>query len=191
VRRSLLVVAAVLLLGGCAAPVQTDSHHAPDCQTAGHPGSNPVVLMAQAVPTASLLPCIALLPTGWHPERELDIRSGRATFALGSDRAGPYAVRVVLAADCKVTGATEVPSDELGTRRYELVAGVRGGYQGTRFYRFDGGCVTYEFHLTGEGRAVPVSEATLVLGFVSRSNLDIQVREETGGLRLNPPPAGP
>jgi hypothetical protein len=192
VRRRLLAVVACLVLAGCAEPVATGfSASQPTCRYQGRDGTPLVVLMAQAVPTASLLPCIALLPTGWFPERDLDIRNGRASFALGSDRAGREAVTVVLAATCDVGGATEVPSDELGTRRYELVGGVRKGYQGTRYYRFEGGCVTYEFRFTGEGRAVPVSEATLGLGFVSRTNLDIQVREQTGGLRLNPPPAEP
>ena len=178
---------ATLLLAGCAAPVGLETGHAPTCRTAEVTGSNPVVLMAQAVPTASLLPCIALLPTGWRYQRELDIRSGRASFLLGSDRAGPRAVRVLLTERCDVGGATEVPSDELGTHRYELVASVRGGYQGTRFYRFDGGCVAYQFQLTDQARAVPVSEASLALGFVTRSSLDIELRERTGQ-RLNPPP---
>jgi hypothetical protein len=189
VRRIVVVALAAVLAGGCAVPVQLDTGRAPNCATAGATGSAPLVLMAQAVPTAALLPCIALLPTGWRYAGALDIRSGRASFLLGSDRAGRQAVRVLLTERCDVGRATQVPTDELGTSRFELVRDVSGGYRGTRFYRFDGGCVAYEFRLEDQARAVPVSEASLALGFVRRTQLDIQVRERTG-LRLNPPQGG-
>jgi hypothetical protein len=187
-RRLLPLGLAAVLAGGCAVPVQLDTGRAPNCETAGATGSDALVLMAQAVPTAALLPCIALLPTGWHYAGALDIRSGRASFVLGSDRAGRQAVRVLLTERCDVGRATEVPTDELGASRFELVRGVGGGYRGTRYYRFDGGCVAYEFRLDDQARAVPVSEASLALGFVRRTQLGLRVREETG-LRLNPPPA--
>lgn len=176
-----------IALSGCAVPVELGARHAPTCKTEGITGGSPLILMAQAVPTASFLPCIELLPTGWRYENALEIRSGRASFALASDRAGPRAVEVLLTADCDIGQGTAVPSEELGMRRYELVQAVRGGYEGARFYRFDGGCVVYQFHLGGEGRAVVVNEASLALGFVSRSRLDVELRDRTG-LRLNPPP---
>ena len=47
-------------------------------------GTGPaVILSAQAVPSAALLPCIAALPYGWHPDGA-DIASGHARFWLDS-----------------------------------------------------------------------------------------------------------
>ena len=60
--------------------------HAPACGT-GHS----MILSAQAVPSAALLPCIAALPSGWSIGGA-DIASGKASFWLDSDRAGPRAV---------------------------------------------------------------------------------------------------
>src|SRR6185437_8878288 len=55
---------------------------APACGT-GHS----MILSAQAVPSAALLPCIAALPAGWSIDG-VDIASGKASFGLDSDRAG-------------------------------------------------------------------------------------------------------
>ena len=79
--------------------------HAPSCGT-GHS----MILSAQAVPTAALLPCIAALPAGWSISGT-DIASGRASFWLDSDRAGPRAVTVTLTATCDTSGAQQIPSD--------------------------------------------------------------------------------
>src|SRR5439155_18340146 len=67
---------------------------APACDT-GHS----TILSAQAVPSAALLPCITALPSGWSIG-DADIVSGKASFWLDSDRAGPRALTVTLAATC-------------------------------------------------------------------------------------------
>ena len=54
--------------------------YAPSCGT-GHS----MILSAQAVPSAALLPCIAALPAGWSGGGT-DIASGRAGFSLDSGR---------------------------------------------------------------------------------------------------------
>ena len=56
--------------------------YAPACGT-GHS----MILSAQAVPSAALLPCIAALPSGWSIGGA-DIASGKSSFWLDSDRAG-------------------------------------------------------------------------------------------------------
>ena len=78
--------------------------HAPACGT-GHS----MILSAQAVPSAALLPCIAALPAGWTIGGA-DIASGKASFWLDSDRAGPRAVTVTLTATCDTSGAQQIPS---------------------------------------------------------------------------------
>ncbi len=138
-----------------------------------------LILAAQAVPTATMVPCVQLLPAGWS-YGPVDIRTGRARFSLDSDRAGISAVRVTLVEHCDTTRATEIPTDELGTRRFELVEVVTPGFGGTRFYTFLGGCVSYQLRFQEEGRIL-VNEATLALSFVTREKLAEDVRRISDG----------
>src|SRR3712207_6392728 len=66
-RRVLLLVAAWSLLAGCA--VQSGSSfteaRGPSCRYQGPEGTALMVLIAQAVPSASQLPCVELKPAGW------------------------------------------------------------------------------------------------------------------------------
>ncbi|MDQ3980871.1 MAG: hypothetical protein M3314_15205 [Actinomycetota bacterium] len=141
--------------------------------------TNALVLAAQSVPTASMVPCVQLLPAGWSHGRT-DVRTGRTRFTLNSDRAGVSAVRVTLAERCDTSRATEIPTDELGTRRFEQVEVVTPGFAGTRFYTFPGGCVSYQFRFQAEGRVL-VNEASLALTFVTREKLAEDVRRLSDG----------
>jgi hypothetical protein len=186
VRRLLLLVLACLLLAGCVQPASFEltQSRQPYCEYHGDPGTQFVVLMAQAVPSASQLPCIELLPAGWTVS-DIFVRNGRARFALNSDRVGMHAVEVALERTCQFEGAkvTRVPSDEPGTRRYEQIGEVRPGvgFTGTRFYLFQGGCVTYQFRFNGEERARPIGEVTLSLSFVARDAMQRLIQETTHG----------
>ena len=72
-------------------------------------GTGPsMILSAQAVPSAAMLPCINALPSGWHADGA-DIASGHARFWLDSDQAGPAAVTVTLTAACDTAGAGRSP----------------------------------------------------------------------------------
>ncbi len=169
-RRNRLVplgVAAALLLSGCA--TRYKSNVIPECRN-----TDTLVLIAQSVPSAQLVPCIETMPAGWSFET-IDVRDGRAFFALDSDRAGDRAVRVTLLPDCDVSGATEIVTDEPGTRRYERVESVLREYRGVRTYLFTGGCVTYRFDFSRRGLAL-VNEVSLAIGFVSRAEVARQAR---------------
>ena len=133
-----------------------------------------LILAAQSVPSAGMVPCVQLLPPGWS-YGPIDIPSGRTRFSLDSDRAGISAVRVTLVEQCDTGKATEIPTDEVGTRRFEQVDVVTPGFAGTRFYTFPGGCVSYRFRFQKEGRVL-VNEASLALTFVSRESLGADVR---------------
>jgi hypothetical protein len=160
-----LALAALLVgssLAACAARYMADV--APDCRKA-----ETLVLMAQSVPSAEQVPCIDALPAGWTFE-DLNIRRGTSSFSLDSDRAGHRAIVVRLFASCPVGRATEIASDEVGTRRFERVESVVGEYRGTRYYLFDGGCVTYRFDFSRRGLAL-VNEVSLAIGFISREKV--------------------
>ena len=175
-RRASLVAAAVAL-SAVPAACGTNTPATPMCSLDAN--FNALVLEAQAVPRADRVPCIRALPAGWSVFSS-DIESGRARFALSSDRAGSHALEVTLTSRCDTSGATEIPSDQKGTRRFERIEVVTPGFRGTRYYRFAGGCTTYRFQLGEEGRAL-ANEATLALSFISRDALDAKLRKDSHG----------
>ena len=138
---------------------------------------------AQSVPTATKVPCIASYPAGWH-FASLKVSNGESRFTLDSDRAGISAVRVSLLPRCDLEGATEIASDEPGTRRFERIISVVNDFKAVRSYAFDGGCITYRFDFDRQGRAL-VNEVSVAIGFIDRSAVAELVRERSGGnLRL-------
>jgi len=106
------LVASVVLLTGCARPVEPERTQGgpPPCSMRAGDRFGSAVLVAQAVPSATLLPCIKTLPAGWSTQ-SLQARNGRAYFGLDSDRDGVGAVDVTLTRTCDVRDATEVPSE--------------------------------------------------------------------------------
>jgi hypothetical protein len=192
-RRLLLLALACLALAGCVRPGDADFSQArqPSCRYQGRQGTALVVLMAQAVPTASQLPCVDLLPAGWSVS-DVFVRNGRVRFSLDSDRVGTHAVQVVLERFCNVgPDVTRVPSDHDGTRRYQEVISIDPGrrYQGAVYYLFRGGCVTYRLDFRSDEQARPLGEVLLALGFVTREVLAATVADLTGGrVPLDPPP---
>jgi len=194
VRRLLLLAVACLVLAGCGEPVTGGflNPREPVCRYQGRQATTMVVLMAQAVPTASQLPCIELLPAGWSVS-DIFVRNGRARFSLDSDRVGAHAVQVVLERFCTLGHVTRVPSDHPGTRRYQEVISIEPGrrYRGAVYYLFPGGCVTYGLDFRSDEQARPLSEVSLALGFITRDEVRTTVADYTHGrLRLDPPSAG-
>ena len=173
-RRWAALAAVAALAGGSCAGVE--DHAAPTCVPKG---ADSLVLLAQAVPTATKIPCISSYPAGWH-FASMSVRNGQGRFTLDSDRAGISAVKVHLRRNCDLQGATEIPSDEPDTRRFERVISVVGDFRAVRSYTFDGGCITYQFDFDRQGRAL-VNEVSVAIGFIDRPTLDALVRERTGG----------
>jgi hypothetical protein len=189
VRRVLLLLAAASLLAGCVRPVNAEFVHLPTCDTRVEGGNLLVLLMAQAVPSASQIPCVELLPTGWSVG-EAFVRNGRARFALDSDRVGDRAVEVILERTCSFGRVTRVPSDHEGTRRYQEVIAIESGrrYRGAVHYLFPGGCVTYRLDFRSDEQARPLGEVDLALGFVSREVIRKLFSDYSDGrVQLDPP----
>lgn len=167
------VIALLVLATGCG---RVQDAAAPTCVPKG---ADTLALLAQSVPTASKLPCISSYPAGWH-FASMDVRNGRAEFTLDSDRAGISAVKVSLLPGCELEGATEISSDEPGTRRFERILSVVGDFKAVRSYQFEGGCITYRFDFDRQGRAL-VNEVSVAIGFMDRSGVDELVRARSGG----------
>ncbi len=151
---------------------------APECGT-GHS----IILAAQTVPSAALVPCVAALLAGWQVRHGADIASGHATFWLDSDVAGTQALAVTLSATCDVSGATQVRSDQPGTRRFDRPLSRRPQFAELRFYTFPGGCVSYQFNFDPAASPLLVGDVMSAVGFVSRAKLVDYIRS-TEGLAL-------
>jgi hypothetical protein len=165
-----VAAAAIGLASAAFRPAVNMGTAAPVCGT-GHP----MILSAQAVPSAALLPCIAELPSGWTAAGA-DIRNGQSTFWLDSDQAGTRAVTVSLAATCATAGAERIPSDQAGAARFERPQTLRPRFALERIYTFPGGCVTYQFSFVPGAApvlAIPVDSA---IAFEPRSRLTGYVR---------------
>ncbi len=159
-----------------------------DMQVTGSPDcandSNLLVLMAQSVPSATSVPCVASLPAGWAVGG-VRIRNDRGAFWLDSEDAGTRAVEVTLLPPelCPVAHASEVPSDEVGMRRFEQPEALPPDLRSIRTYVFDGGCVTYRFEFGGDATAALIFATDNALAFQPRETLVREVREQTS-LRL-------
>jgi hypothetical protein len=139
------------------------------------------VLAAQAVPTATLLPCVNVLPAGWRFEGVL-VESGEARMWLESDRAGIRAVEAILTRQCSTSDAVEVDPapDEAGTRRFEEPISLTPAYVADRYYVFEGGCITYRYRFVAGAAPTLALEADEALSFTPRSLYVDRVREEFG-----------
>jgi hypothetical protein len=191
VRRLPALLLACVLLAGCGEPTTGGflAARQPACRYHGRQGTALLILMAQAVPTASQLPCVELLPAGWSVS-DIFVRNRRVRFSLDSDRVGLHAVEVVLQRFCTLGKVTRVPSDHPGTRRYQEVISIEPGkrYRGAVHYLFPGGCVTYRLDFRSDEQARPLGEVSNALGFVSRDTLRQTLEEYTHGkIPLDPP----
>ena len=175
---TLFIGVIVVVYGGKAFfPAEDIGARAASCGT-GHS----VILSAQAVPSAAMLPCVAALPSGWSIGGA-DIHSGLASLWLDSDRAGLRAITVTLTATCDTAGAQQVPSDQPGMRRFEQPLSLRPQFTDLRYYTFPGGCVTYRFSFVRGASPLLAISLDNALGFTRRATLVEYVRS-TEGLAL-------
>lgn len=161
-----------LVASGCASIVPPEVPRCdPDLR------SDAVLIEAQSVPSAAMVPCVSVLPVGWSFQSfQVDDRG--TTFYLDSDRAGFHAVRVDLMGSCDTGSATQVPTDTPGTDQFERIDSIGDTYGGVRYYVFEGGCVTYRFEFEGTGRTELAREVSLAIDFVPRSAIDKVLAEE-------------
>lgn len=155
------LVAATLILGGCAAGT---GGAAPRCE----PGMR-LATLAQSVPEAAYVPCVEELPAGWTFEG-LHVDDDGATMTLESDRADRE-VRVELAESCDTAEATPItPSDE-GVRTYHRVDSIDPRYAGQLLDVFPGGCVAIDYDFERGRHVALVTELQAAVGLFTRLEL--------------------
>jgi hypothetical protein len=146
----------------------------------------PLWLQAQAVPSASLVPCVELQP-GWRM-LGANARNGWSGFTLDHDQAGNRALVVRLTPACDPAGATQMPSQRPGVRHYEQTERTADGFAATWYDQFPGGCVTYRLRSTTDIDGTFAIQAPLVLEFTTRQALQQALEERSNGrLHLDPP----
>jgi hypothetical protein len=144
------------------------------------------VLLAQSVPSASAVPCLTDDVPDWLVT-VFDVGDGRARIEFTDmyGRDDDTAV-VELAAECDVGDAREVTSRFDGIRRYDRQVDRANGYADRTWYVYPGACVALRFNLAGAGAVLRGGEIAGALGFVSRADIDRQVRAASDGhLRLD------
>ena len=143
-------------------------------------------LMAQAVPSASAVPCVLLDPKGWSLS-DVKAGSGFASIVYDLEPVQAAAVTVELHPSCDLAGSTEVSSDQPGARRYIRIDRTATPVRVTRSYAFPGGCITERF-VSADAPERMASEASSTFGFVTRDELARDLdRRSAGRLQLDPP----
>jgi hypothetical protein len=150
-----LALAALVAGPGCAA---VEANRQPWCRPEA-----PTVLLAQAVPSADLVPCVRDLPAGWTFDG-FTAEDGTSSFALASVAEEGGRVEVRLTPSCPAPRGEVVPGDRGATLERDVTA--RRPYRATWTSRFDGGCVV----------------ATIVLGDATRTARQLEELERALGL---------
>ncbi|HEU4396968.1 MAG TPA: hypothetical protein VFU54_03900, partial [Actinomycetota bacterium] len=140
----------------------------------------PLWLMAQSVQSASLVPCVQLLPAGWTVA-EVAVNNGRSVITVDHDRAGKRAVVVRLSASCDLARAVEVTSEQSGARRYLRIDRNAPGFSATRFYVFPGGCIAERFAAAAASGQQLITETSSAIGFTTREELRQALRRRSEG----------
>jgi hypothetical protein len=170
-------VAASLLGGGaagCSGP-STLVDATPEC----HPGRRLAVL-AQAVPTAAFVPCIADEESPWQ-FTSLTVREGRARLSLVYIDPSGRTARVQLTERCDTSGASEQPPEagEGDVEHFRRASTLSPRLAGTDYAVFDGGCVTTEFDLPRDADASErLLDLDTTVGLYPRSRLSAELHRE-------------
>jgi hypothetical protein len=193
VRAAAVLVAAALALAGCGSNVYIGSGEADPavtefrCEQRDGP-SGMLVLVAQSVPTASAVPCVRG-QTGHWGMAEFTVRDGSAVITFGYQYGGPDKVTIEVRRTCDVGDAREVSSLFAGTSRFNRPRVQAGRYANEIYFVYDGACTSLRFDLAPVGADLRGAEFLTTFGFVTRAELDRQIRDATDG-RLTLDPAG-
>jgi hypothetical protein len=186
-----LLLATVLTAAGCGTvhigPGESDPATSP--MRCGQPDDRPSgmqVLLAQAVPTATAVPCLRSAAGNWSVAA-FHAEDGRARVEFSYRYGNDDTATVDLSPGCDVAAAQEVSSEFDGVREYHRSATREGRYADETHYVYPGACASLRFYLSGSGADLRGAEIAAALGFTSRELLDQQIRRSTNNhLRLDP-----
>lgn len=156
-RLSAVTTCLVVALAACSADVGDVSvGPLPTCDTTSR---GLMLLMAQAVPSAELIPCLEELPDGWELERAR-VQTGLGVLSL--DNRGVGDVTITLTESCDHPGNFVEGVGPAGSEVFDLVVADTL----TRHVVFLGGCVVIESPVR-----LAAAEMTTEISFVTRKQL--------------------
>ena len=159
----------LVLLAGCSV---RETLGGPNCQ-----GNGSGLISAQAVPTATFLPCFETLPAGWEFE-SVQVDQEGTRVVLESDRAGEGVATFHFVETCDLTsGAVATPSDRVDTARFDAIEQVTPAFRASRFYIFEGGCVWWRFDFDHEVPSALSIELDNSVTFLDRQVVNDNVRD--------------
>jgi hypothetical protein len=183
-RRRLPAALLALVAAGCGAAPSTLVDATPECD----PGRRLAVL-AQAVPTAAYVPCIADDESPWRFS-SLTVKKGRARLSLVYIDPSGRSARVQLTRSCDTQGASEQPPEagEPDVEHFRRASTLTPRMAGTDYAVFEGGCVTTEFDLPRDADASErLLDLDTTVGLYPRARLSEELDEEFQ-LDLDGPP---
>lgn len=143
-------------------------------------------LAAQSVPTATFVPCVSLLDGGWSITSETFDDNGTTIAMTGTD-AVDLRWDLDFAESCSTDGLTrEGQSGQVTSYVREETSGST--HEREHVQVFDGGCVTSALEVpTKYDRTQVLDDVDATLLLIPRSDIDLEVREQTDGeLGLDP-----
>jgi hypothetical protein len=158
--RTWFVVAASIMApmgaSACAAPenAQPLCHNDP-----------PTVLMAESVPTATLIPCVRGVPGGWSFQ-SFEANDTVATFTMEQQEGGVFTIE--FRGSCQPEGE-RVPEPEPAVQAYRSVQD--GGTRTVWTSTFTGGCSRAELTFPAAPPTSDVEDVRAALSFISRDEL--------------------
>ena len=135
-----------------------------------------LAIVAQSVRSASYVPCLRELPTGWSVV-SFSVTHVRTRLSLRSDREH-HPVTVTLRRRCEVRGATPIAPRDEGVRTLQRVTSIAPRYAGTVYDVFPGGCVTYEFDFARGPHIVLADEMLAAIDLYPRRQLRDELRND-------------
>jgi hypothetical protein len=152
----LLVV--VMLGSACGAP----ENEQPACRS-----DSPTILMAESVPTASLVPCVDALPAGWT-YHTFEADESAAAFSL-EQQDGDGQLEVQLLSSCQATGERVALGGFPTVQQYRSVED--GGALVVWTSTFPGGCVREQLSFPAPPTALDVDRIHRAISFLPRDSL--------------------
>jgi hypothetical protein len=187
--RRVLSWAAVVLVATAAPACSLDTGAQPTC---GGPGEPSVVLIAQSVPSATLVPCVQSVPAGWAFARS-QIRDGSTELRLEGGPTASSTVVMDLRASCDPGEAPAVPSrpQELGARVFDAPSSL-DPLEGTRYVVFEGGCAVTTYAFDDDVAIAEALAATGAFAYLPRADVVAAVAAADGQILCGAeaPPCG-
>jgi hypothetical protein len=154
----LVVGMAAGAMSGCA----TQENAQPICRS-----DSPTVLMAESVPSASLIPCVRVLPGGWT-YRAFEANDTGSTFSLQESDLGAV-LEVRFTASCEPTGQPSQVDGFPTAKEYQSVEA--GGARVLTVTTFPGGCTRTALTFPAPPAASNVQTIHGALSFIPRTDV--------------------